>query len=229
MHLWGIELADAARVDGARRLLSPDEVERADRYRFEKHRRRFTLGRAAQRTILGAYLAAPPEELRFAYSNLGKPELDAPWKASGLWFNLSNSHELAILAVTRSGPCGVDVEHLHRRCDHAGLAERYFSPPERIAVLAHTEAERRAAFFRCWTRKEAMLKATGTGLTFPLDRFVVTVGTNDPPRVVAIEGDAARGASWRLVHLKPGEDYCAALASEDEIGAVQAWSWQQPQ
>jgi len=227
VHLWAIELDEPAAVEPARQLLSPDEQERADRFRFEKHRRRFTLGRAAQRQILAGYLAAEAAELVFDYSPLGKPSLAEPWSVSGLCFNLSNSHELALLAVTQCGPCGVDVEYLHRRCDHAGLAERYFSPPERIAVLSHAEPDRRDAFFRCWTRKEAMLKATGTGLTFPLDRFVVTLGRGETPRVVSIEGDAARGAAWRLAHLEPGQDYFAALASEHPIGEIRTWRWKQ--
>lgn len=213
MHVWRVPLAIStlAQESGAA-CLDPEEQRRATAYRFERHRRHFVACRAAQRTILGSYLQVAPERVVFEYLPLGKPRLSVRRAGETIEFNVTNSGEWALLSIARKLPHGVDLEHVGRRCDHVALAERYFAPEERHALAKLPESDRREAFFRCWTRKEAVLKATGTGLTFPLDRFVVTLSSHEPPRMLSIEGCPTRAAGWTLASFQPAVGYQAALA-----------------
>lgn len=210
IHVWRVALEPSpATLAEQARCLDAEEQARATAFRFEQHRRKFIACRAAQRAILGSYLRCPPERIALAYSPLGKPRLAGE---AELEFNVTNSGTWALVSVARELPHGVDLEWLDRRCDHAALAERYFAREERAALAQLAPAERRAAFFRCWTRKEAVLKATGVGLTFPLDRFVVTCVPQEPPRIVSIEGCPTRAAGWTLASFEPAPGYQAALA-----------------
>src|SRR6185312_15132982 len=129
-----------------------------------------------------------PERIDFSYGPQGKPALGARWDHSGIDFNVSNSHEMALCAVALKCELGVDIEHVREGRDHAGLAERFFAPHE-VATLGGLPADQRTlAFFKCWTRKEAVLKAVGTGIAFPLDRLVVTLAPHDAARVVSFDG-----------------------------------------
>ena len=166
VHVWTVALDGPAERPG--RLgacLSPDETTRARRFHFEVHRRRFTVARGALRHLLGAYLRRSPESLVFRYGHRGKPELP---EAPELSFNLSHSEERALLAVSHVAALGVDIERLRPMDDMEAIARRFFSPPEHAALMALAPGERVAGFFRCWTRKEAYLKAVGEGLAIPL-------------------------------------------------------------
>ena len=230
VHLWAIPLdPPPARVAAARRRLADDERARADRFRFDRHRRRFTIGRAALRELLAGYLRCAPEAVRFTYGEKGKPSLAPPAERVGgpLRFNLSNSHELALAAVAVGVEVGVDVERLRPMPDGLRIAERYFSAAERAALAALPEDERDAAFFNGWTRKEAYLKAIGDGLTVPLDRFDVTLAPGAPARILALAGDAAAAARWSLLHLRPAAGYVGALAlPEPGPWRLRGWCWQ---
>jgi 4'-phosphopantetheinyl transferase len=229
VHLWTILLdPPPARVAAARRRLADDERARADRFRFDRHRRRFTVGRAALRELLAGYLGFAPEAVRFAYGEKGKPSLDRPTEGSrgALHFNLSNSHELALAAVAVGVEVGVDVEWLRPMPDGLRIAERYFSAAERAALAALPEDERDAAFFNGWTRKEAYLKAIGDGLTVPLDRFDVTLAPGAPTRILALAGDAAAAARWSLLPLRPAAGYVGALAlPAPGPWRLHGWQW----
>ena len=125
-----------------------------------------------------------------SYQAHGKPELGPPWKACGLEFNVSHSHELAVYAFTRGSQIGVDVECIRPMPNAAALLERFFSPEE-VQQWQQMPAERQLrAFFQGWTRKEAWLKAVGSGLSFPLNQFCVTL--DGPARVLSIRGDTQR-------------------------------------
>ncbi|HEX5761016.1 MAG TPA: 4'-phosphopantetheinyl transferase superfamily protein [Thermoanaerobaculia bacterium] len=226
LHLWAAPLdPPAERIEELRALLAPDERARVERFRFEVHRRRFAVGRGVLRALLGAYLDVPPERLAFTYGERGKPDLAPGSAAAGpLHFNLSHSHELALLAVTREREVGADVEQLRPLDDLEKIAERFFSAAEHAQLMALPEAERVAAFFRCWTRKEAYLKALGVGLAAPLDAFVVTLGPQEPARMLTLEGDAERAARWALAHLEPAPRYFGAVAVEAAGLAVRAWT-----
>lgn len=201
--------ADEAEVAGLSALLAPDERARAGRFYFARHRRQFIVARGGLRRTLGEQLGVAPERLVFAYGPQGKPELAWPAR-SGMAFNLSHAGERALLAWTRAGEIGVDIECL--RPVTPGLAERFFAPEEAAALAALPAAEQTAAFFRCWTRKEAYLKALGSGLARPLDGFVVSLAPGQPAELLAVRGDPEEARHWRLEHLDPAPGYCAAIA-----------------
>lgn len=204
-------------------LLSEDERQRAARFLFDKHRRRFVACRGQVRKILSSYLGSPAEQIRFRYESMGKPALDSPWSDSGVRFNVSHSHEMALCALALGRELGVDVEHIREPSDFDGLAERFFAKSEVGALRALPQEERLAAFFNCWTRKEALLKAAGTGLSFPLDRVVVTLAPDEPARVVAYGDDSSAALKWWLGTLKPAEGYVGAIALSDCVPQLNCW------
>ncbi len=263
-HLWLVELtADTDRLARCRALLSSDERARADRFHFERHRRRFSVARASLRRLLGRYVGADPGALAFLYGARGKPRLAQPTE---LEFNLSHSHELALVGVTRGIPLGIDVEWLRslggfggaanastgahdvaaghgceagqaadsdRRDTDEGevLARRFFSEPEVTALLSLPVEQRSRAFFACWTRKEAYVKAVGDGLAMGLHRFAVSLLPGEPARVLAWPGGRPGGAegqrldqsAWFLHDLDVGPGYAAALALAGEDRQLSCW------
>jgi len=214
VDVWRVELdVPAMVVTERKRLLSPDEMARAERFHFECHRRRFIVGRSALRLLIGSYLERPPEAIRFAYGKNGKPRLaDPPVSRHGLEFNLSHSHELALVAVCVGYEVGVDLEGVRPVGDILALADRFFSATDQAALASCPEWDRELAFYRCWTRKEACMKAVGDGIDFRLDRFHVSVEPGDGAHLLAVADDPERAAEWSLIHIAPGPGYVGALA-----------------
>lgn len=213
IHLWSIRLDPPPEVvERLGRALSADEWERANRFRFDKHRRQYVVGRGALRSLVGAYTGTRPEIVRFRYGDRGKPYLADP--AGDLQLNLSNSDEMALVGFVRKVEIGVDIEFLKPMPDCEPIAERFFSASERDVLRALPADRKEEAFFNCWTRKEAYLKAMGTGLAAPLDSFDVTLAPGEPPRMLTLEGSAERAARWYLQHFRPAEQYIGALAIE---------------
>jgi 4'-phosphopantetheinyl transferase len=226
IHVWAIPLdPPPAEVERLGRCLAADEWERANRFRFDKHRRQYVVGRGALRTLLGAYLGRRPEAIRFRYGPRGKPFLEAPLDAGGLEFNLSNSDELALAAFVMGREIGVDVEFLRPMPDCEQISERFFSASEREVLRGIPGPRKEETFFNCWTRKEAYLKAVGEGLAAPLDSFDVTLAPGDPPRMLTLEGDAERAARWFFHHLLPAEHYVGAVAIEGGAWEVKTWEF----
>lgn len=212
IHIWRVSLlVDAADESELFQLLTADEQKRAQRFLFDKHRRRFTAGRAKMRRLLAGYLHCEPLDIQFQYTNLGKPSI----ADTRLSFNFTNSNDLALLAATQDLELGIDTEELREMSDMEGLAKRFFHPDEIATIMAANDSlVRRSQFFRCWTRKEAVLKATGKGLTHPLDQLCVTV--NEPAKMVSLDGETTEAASWSLEHFDPQEDYVASVAYRAE-------------
>lgn len=227
VHVWRIalDIGDAL-LSRLREILADDERQRADRFYFEKDRRHFTAARGALRTLLAGYLARRPENVRFAYSNYGKPRLADENNEGNLRFNLSHSHGLALLAVTRGREIGVDVEYL-RDMERDGelLAERFFSPREAAVLRSLPPSLRREAFFHCWTRKEAYIKAQGKGLSLPLDQFDVSLHPDQPATLLATQHDPQEARRWSLRSLFPGEEYVGALAVEGDSWRLWCGDW----
>jgi 4'-phosphopantetheinyl transferase len=215
VHVWRIDLArpeeDVARLAAT---LAADERARAQRFHFEVHRRRFTVARAGLRAVLGRYLRCPAADVRFRYGNHGKPALAG--EAGDLRFNLSHSADGALVAVTLGADLGVDLEQLRALTDLEGLARRFFAAGEVTDLLAVPAAERGAAFFRCWTRKEAYIKAVGLGLACPLDRFRVSLEPGAGTRLMEIDGSAAAAAAWALTDLRPWPGYVGCVALPEQ-------------
>lgn len=222
VHLWSAPLDPP--IDFLQRcetLLSNDERGRAARFREGPLRNRYIAGRGTLRILLGRYFQADPAEVSLVYQPRGKPELANPWNERGVEFNLSHSGELALFAFTGGRPIGVDVEAVRPMPNAAGLMERFFSANE-IAQWRQTPRERQElVFFQGWTRKEAWLKAVGSGLSFPLDQFCVTM--DGPARVLSIRGDESEAAKWWLENCEPCRGHVAAIALQGHVTAVQRW------
>src|SRR5579875_99593 len=227
IDVWCISLAaEDDEVEHWLGLLSKDEVERADRFYFEQHRRRFIIGRGAMRQILSSYAGARPEKLVFTYSTEGKPELASAFGQCGIAFNMSHSADLALLAVARGQAVGVDVEWVNPDFAIQELAERFFSKNEASMLQQVAEEERARAFFSCWTRKEAYLKALGCGLQLPLDRFEVAFGPGVPPKLLSIADEPAEVTRWSMYDVAAPEEYAAALVAEGGAHTLRHLQWE---
>jgi 4'-phosphopantetheinyl transferase len=219
VHLWEFPLtiSESALIQCAQ-ILSPDERERAARFHFERDRRKFTVARSLMRTILAAYLKSSARTISFTYSTNGKPALAEA--ASGIRFNLSHSGEMALLGVALGRDMGVDIELIRPDVETDNLARRFFSPLERDLIRNLPEAERIAAFFRCWTCKESFLKAQGIGLSRSLDSFDVEVNPKLSARLLATRPDAAEADHWFLHDVEVISNYAAALTVENSIRSM---------
>ena len=193
-------------------LLSPDELDRMARFRFEHDRRNFEFAHGVLRTVLAKYVNSAPASLRFCYSEHRKPDLAAPHAESGLRFNLSHSDGYVLLAVCSNREVGVDVEKLREDFETDELAARFFSSAERRALSRLPKQHRRHAFFRCWTRKEALLKARGGGLILPLDNFDVSIGERDVEVGLVTRPDGEDARRWRIFSTEVPEGFAAAVA-----------------
>lgn len=215
VHVWRASLRPPA--DVLARLeatLSADERARAARFRFPQHRTAFVAGRGVQREILARYTGLPPAALVYREGSHGKPELDGAAGGMGIRFNVSNSGDLALYAVTLGRELGVDLEQLKPMPDGMDIASRFFSAPENEVFAALAADVRDLAFFRCWTRKEAYIKAVGEGLSMPLDRFDVAFAPGEPARILRTRGNPAEAERWTMLGLEPGPGYVGALAVE---------------
>ncbi|MBI3457317.1 MAG: 4'-phosphopantetheinyl transferase superfamily protein [Candidatus Rokubacteria bacterium] len=229
VHVWSAWLEQpAARAHQLAGLLSADERGRAQRFRGELDRERFIAGRGVLRAILGRYLDADPKDLEFRYGPSGKPCLAGNLEAAGLHFNVSHSAAVAVYAVARGREVGVDVERLRAIPDAERIAARFFSEQERAALRAILPGDRTSAFYRCWTRKEAYLKALGEGLTRPLPSFDVSLAPGHAPRLLRVEGDPQAPFRWTLRSLEPAPNYVGALAAEGAGWRLACWRWDDP-
>jgi 4'-phosphopantetheinyl transferase len=205
VHVWRSQLDQPQEaVERFWGTLDEDERARASRFHFEKHRRNFIVGRGVLRLLLGRYLETPPADVRFSYGAQGKPALSGEHSASSLRFNASHSGELALYAFVKECEVGVDVELVKGDFATEEIAERFFSASEIEALRVLPAIEKPAGFFRCWTRKEAYIKAIGSGLSYPLDQFDVT---REIP-------------GWSIIDLEVGSGYAAALAINGTLPEV---------
>lgn len=200
-------------VQTLEKTLSPDEQERANRFRFPEHRRRFIVARGSLREILGHYLALAPSEVRFRYDLKGKPFL-CPRLEKQLQFNVSHSHELALIGVTQSQKIGVDLEYVRTIKDCQQLAQRFFCESE--AAILQTLSDPEQAFFQMWTAKEAYLKATGEGIAGGLDQVEVTFSSGQVQGLKSIAGNQKIVNQWQVWSFFPQPDYIATIVVEDE-------------
>ena len=209
VHVWCGELdveADARAI--CETVLSADERQRAARFLFDRDRFRFIAARGMLRQLIGEYLRCAPEAVVFSYGDHGKPKLSDAQE--GFAFNTSHANGLGLWAFRSGGDIGVDVEWTGRRVEIDAIARRFFSDREWMALCDLPPEEKRAGFFRCWTQKEAFVKALGRGLAFSLSAFDVAV--SGPAALLRVEGMDA--AAWMLVELHPARGYVGALAFE---------------
>jgi 4'-phosphopantetheinyl transferase len=212
VQLWRVNLEKVAPAESRwRQILSPDELVRADRFHFAQDRRNYMGTRALLRILLGKYVNCTPERIAFVYGEREKPALDSSSSGTHLHFNVSHSGTKALLAFALGREVGVDVEQIRYNFEHEALAKRFFSPAEQQALAALPSSEQCAGFFRCWTRKEAYIKAHGTGLSLPLDGFDVSLVPGEQNALLATRPDAAEANRWSLCEVRGGQGYEAAL------------------
>ncbi|HCI82208.1 MAG TPA: phosphopantetheine-protein transferase [Ktedonobacter sp.] len=224
VHVWranlNIPLPD---VQSLQHTLSPDERARAYRFRFERHRNHFIVARGTLRTLLALYLNISPTQLHFRYNAYGKPSLESPH--TPLHFNISHSHELALLAFSQHRELGVDVEYMDRNIDYNELAQHTFSPYEAAIVTALSDDAKRQAFFNCWTRKEAYIKARGMGVSLDLTSFDVSLKPGDAATLLHNREDAMEVTRWQFEALHVGDGYAGAIAVEGHNWQLCTWQW----
>jgi 4'-phosphopantetheinyl transferase len=225
VDVWRVRLDEPAKAGSEVVVLSPDEIARANRFHFEKDRIHFTRCRSALRALLSEYLAIPAAEIRFEYLASGKPQLAAEQNPSALQFNVSHSANMAVIAVGSEHRLGVDIEKIRDDVDTTALAERFFSLRERAGLQALPDHLRVPGFFACWTRKEAFLKATGEGLSFPLEDFSVTTHPDLGPEIEEIKGSTDAGKQWFLADLSVVEGFRATVARERSPDRLETYLW----
>ncbi len=226
VHVWRVALdPDEAVIHALKGTLSAVELERAGRFYFAKDRRAFTVARGVLRTVLGRYLGQPPQQIAFTYGPHGKPALPVEPGQPSLCFNLSHSGNLALIAAAWGREIGVDVEQHRVRVNAEPIAERFFSPAEVAVFTALPAEQKQAAFFACWTRKEAYIKARGKGLAIPLDEFDVSLRPGEAARLLATRDDPREAGRWSLRELEIDPGYSAALMVEGEGWQLQCWRW----
>lgn len=226
VHVWRLFLDLTTHQCGnLTEILSNDELVRAGRFRFERDQKRFIAGRGILRKILGCYLGVNPQKLRFDYTPHGKPILATNAGYDTLRFNLSHSGAFALYAVTRGGNIGIDIEHVRNDIDVEQISQRYFSPGE-ISSLDQTHKKKRSGvFFQYWTRKEAFLKATGEGLSFPMEQCDVSLISKRRLSPIALLGSTEENLFWYGQDLIPGYGYAAAIAVEGGDWDVSCWHY----
>ena len=211
IHIWYANLSTIAFDEEAFcKLLSTDEIGRMQRFHFQGDRRNFLFCRGMLRILLASYLGASPAELLFAYSGHGKPSLAT--SLGTVEFNLSHSNGNLLLAITQRRKIGVDIECLTRDVNVLEISQRFFSPTESGAIENLPPAARHRAFFSCWTRKEAFVKALGEGLSCPLDSFDVSI-MPDEESVGLVTRSGIQG-QWVLHSFNQWRDCAAAIAVE---------------
>ena len=227
VHVWRAELdIESPRLQSLLEMLSDDERSRAQRFAFQRHRKRFITSHGLLRIILSRYLEMEPRQLSFSYGTHGKPELIQERKGDEIRFNMSHSQELALYAFTRRRAVGIDLELIkpNLACDE--IAEQFFSTREVYVLRSLPHPVQRKAFFKCWTHKEAYIKAAGKGLSIPLDQFEVSFAPGEPAKLLKTEWDAEEASRWFLQTLNIGSDYAAALAVEGGAIPIRCFDFQ---
>lgn len=217
VNLWCASLAlTAGQIDALKIVLHPDEIQRADRFRFPIHRQRFIAARGILRYILSYYLDSEPQDIEFAYHHRGKPYLIN----TDVQFNLSHSHDMAVYAVTLHHAIGIDIERISDKFEEA-VAKRYFSSEEYKQLMALPIERRLSAFYLIWSRKEAIIKAIGEGLSFPLSSFSVSIDEMKEDLTVDFNGKS----QWHLEGFLINPEYQSAFATQQQVEKIVYWQW----
>ena len=226
IHVWRVSLAQTEScLQSLQQTLSTDERTKADRFRFPKDRSQFIVSRGALRAILSRYLNISSHILRFDYNPYGKPSLIVAQGGNTLRFNLSHSRGMALIALTKNRDIGVDIEGINPNFSCLEIAEKFFSPLENSVLGSLPEHLQATAFFTCWTRKEAYIKAVGKGLSIPLNQFDVSLAPGEPAALLNVEGNPEEVSKWSLIELFPSSDMVAAVAVAGDCSKLHCWGW----
>lgn len=224
VHVWHVPL-DGSLSPNDSLSLSPDELERAKRFRLDGDRHTFVLCRSALRRILSHYLNTGSRDIRFHYNDFGKPQVETPTNQHSLRFNVSHSGTIALIAVTHAHQVGVDVEAITDLNDVDSLSEISLSARE-LAHLQAAPADRRPELFcNLWTCKEAVAKADGRGLSIPLPEIEFAVSEHAVTRLTSIAGERLAASNWSVNQFAPARGYLGAVASISSEFAIKHISY----
>src|ERR1700722_1713240 len=226
MHVWAgsLQVPETQILEFAL-TLSQDETARAARFHCHKHRDRFIVGRGLLRAILSRYVGRSPAELAFNYGPNGKPALALKEGKSPLLFNLAHAEDLLLLAVSRVSEVGIDVEQIRAFGDADSIAASHFSHREAVGLRNLPAAQRLKAFYALWTRKEALLKATGDGIGQSLSQVEVSFSEGEPARLLELHGSSEAAQAWTLRELLPAPGFLGALAVPGTDIRLNCWRW----
>jgi 4'-phosphopantetheinyl transferase len=226
VHVWCCSLVLNSNIlTKLRLILSADELERANRFHFQKDRCRFIAGRGILRSIIAEYLQNRPKEIVFTYNTRGKPSIANMFGDSEINFNLSHSHGLAAYAFTRRRGVGIDIERVRSNLSFERIAKRFFTTEEFQELSSLAQDEFIEGFFKLWTHKEAYIKAKGTGLSIPLNRFAVTINSDQTVRSKEIGINPDEECGWSFHSLTPEPGYVGALVVEGTNVRIKYWMW----
>lgn len=219
IHVWlaGLEDADIC-VEYCADCLSSAERDRAAHFKFAPDRKRYLIAHGALRSILGMYLSVRPSAIELGSGPAGKPKLARSFASDELEFNLSHSGEVALIAVMRGTEVGIDIEHIQKGFAFQSIAQRFFTSSEVAALQNLPPHLQRETFYKCWTSKEALVKAKGTGLSGPLDEVQIAL-TATGVRITPV------GRGWSLSEVGPIGGYAAALAVAMPERKVECYRW----
>jgi 4'-phosphopantetheinyl transferase len=204
-------------------LLSAEEKARAQRLKIAEKQNQFVITRGRLRQILGKYLNSDPCAFKFEYATHGKPYLEERWQGHEILFNVSHSHNFVLIAMSLDHQLGIDIEKIQHDKDHTFLARRFFSKREQAELTALPEEIKRRAFYSCWTRKEAFVKAVGDGITYGLDTFDISVHPDETQPSLNIHTNSTEDITWSVFNIPMDEDYMAALAVTGNTVSVRCW------
>ena len=221
IHVWRASLEiEPATLQRLKSTLAKNELERAQRFIFDQDRNRFIAARGILREVLARYLQCAPQTIEFVYGARGKPAISGGGSRDPLRFNLSHSHDLALIGLAREREIGIDLEMIRPDFASEEIAKRYFSAKE-IEELSRLPADLRTeGFFLCWTRKEAYIKAKGEGLHIPLDSFDVSLTPG-----LSLKLNSSDCSRWSMFSLAPKSGYVAAVVEEGSGSQLRQFNW----
>lgn len=224
VDVWRVPLTDHDMpVERFASWLNDEERAKADRYRIPTKREEFITVRGFLRGVLARLLDTDPASFTFMYGLHGKPYLAQRFAGSTVSFNVSHSGRWALVAVMPQRQLGVDVERARPKIDCQGLAKRFFSPAEADDLMSLPPADRRDAFFACWTRKEAFVKAVGNGISLGLDKFDVSLRPGEPPKLLTTRWDTTEAQRWSVLELPMPQGYRAAAVVQGQNITPRCW------
>jgi 4'-phosphopantetheinyl transferase len=224
IHMWLIpEVQNENMMKVLSHKLNDAEKEKASRYYFEKKRRQYIITRGVLKILLEVYTRRNSEQFQIVQGIYGKPFMRS--EEEEIHFNISHSEGLSILGFSKEAPLGVDIEIIREIPERDEIAEKYFSKKENNIYKTIPEEYRTKAFFNCWTRKEAFIKAIGEGFSKPLDQFDVTFLSNEKTKLISIDGDTRKADEWSLQELKTAQGYVSAFAVKKRKFRLSCWTW----
>jgi len=215
-HLWKIDSRTLKCSEvSCFSVLSEDEKARADKFRFRRDRFIYVLARGVLRKLLASYIGKAANQIDFEYNEQGKPSVQS---ASNVKFNVSHSRDMILIGFTRKADIGVDIEWNKRPIEIREVAKSFFSDREELDLFSLVEKDRLSAFYNCWTRKEAFIKAKGGGLSIPLDQFEVSLKPHSAPRLLSVLWDQTEVSKWNMKSFNIEKDYtCAVVTHNDDL------------